>query len=417
VARVLLLVPTATYRAGDFLDAAAALGVEVVVGTEEPHALRHLMGTRSLEVPLRDTEAAVDAVVAHDRVAPLDAVIAVDDSGTVVAAKASEQLGLPHNPPDAVEAARDKLVMRTKLGAAEVPQPRYAVVPPGADAQTIEAAVTGVGLPCVVKPTTLSASQGVIRADSPEDAVRVARRVRTIADAAGVDASAPLLVERFVPGSEVAVEALLDSGDLLTLAVFDKPEPLDGPYFEESIYVTPSRLPASDVAAATGVVAAATRALGLRDGPVHAEVRVHEGRAWVIEVAARTIGGLCSRALRFATGRTLEEVVLAQALGLGVDAAPDGRASGVLMLPIPCAGRLVGVEGQSDAMAVPGITGIEVTVARGRYIEPVPEGNRYLGFVFARDRRPERVESALRRARTSLRIVIEPDEPRASDTA
>ncbi|MDR3649204.1 MAG: ATP-grasp domain-containing protein [Acidimicrobiales bacterium] len=409
MARVLLLVPSATYRARDFLDAARALGVEVVVGTEEAGALRGLMGSRALEVPLDDPGEAAGVIVAQDDRTPLDAVIAVDDVGTVVAARASARLGLRHNPPDAVATARDKLALRARLAAFEVPQPAFAPLAPGAGPEEVAAAVGTVGLPCVIKPTSLAGSQGVLRADTPGEAVAVAQRVRRIATRAGVDPGAPLLVERFAPGPEVAVEGLVVSGEVRVLAVFDKPDPLDGPAFEETIYVTPSRLGPGDLAAVLSATAAAAAALGLVEGPVHAEVRVHDGRAVVIEVAARTIGGLCSRALSFSTGRSLEELVIAHALGLPVGDTEAVGASGVLMIPIPRAGRLVAVNGQDQASAVPGVTDIQITMAPGRAVAPVPEGNRYLGFVFARDRTPDRVERALRRAWACLDVQIEDD--------
>jgi biotin carboxylase len=410
VARVFLLLPSATYRAADFLEAARALGVEVVVGSEEPLALRSAMGSRSLQVPLDDPAEAARRIAAHDAVTPLDAVVAVDDAGTVVAAAAAELLGLAHNPPDAVAAARDKLAMRVRLAAAEVPQPAFTTLAPGAGADDVVAAVARVGLPCVIKPTTLSGSQGVLRADTADEAVVVARRVRAIAVSAGVAADAPLLVERFSPGAEVAVEGLLVAGELHALAVFDKPDPLDGPAFEETIYVTPSRLTPADTAAVLAATSGATSALGLRDGPVHAEVRVDGGRASVIEVAARTIGGLCSRALSFSMGRSLEELVIAHALGLPLGPTAAVGASGVLMVPIPRAGTFVGVDGRDDALAVPGVTEVQFTVAVGRQVRPVPEGDRYLGFVFARATTPDRVEKALRRAGASLDVHIEPDD-------
>ncbi len=409
MARVLLVVPSATYRARDFLDAARALGVEVIVGTEGAGALEGLMGRRALEVPLDDPDGASDAIVAQDDRTPLDAVIAVDDAGTVVAARASARLGLAHNPPEAVAIARDKLALRERLAAFEVPQPAFTTLSPGAGPEEVAAAVGAVGLPCVIKPTSLSGSQGVLRADTPGDAVAVAERVRRIATSAGVDPGAPLLVERFAPGPEVAVEGLVVSGGLRVLAVFDKPDPLDGPAFEETLYVTPSRLPPPDLAAVVSASGAATAALGLVDGPVHVEVRVHEGRAVVIEVAARTIGGLCSRALSFSTGRSLEELVISHALGMALGDTAARGASGVLMIPIPRAGTLVGVEGLVEAKAVPGVTDIEITIVPGRLVAPVPEGNRYLGFVFARDRTPDRVERALRRARACLDVDIEDD--------
>ncbi len=410
MARVLLLVPSATYRAGDFLDAARALGVDVIVAGDHAHVLEQSMATRWLEVSYDDPEAAASAIVAHDALTPLDAVVAVDDVGTLVAALASASLGLRHNPPEAVAAARHKLVMRTLLHRAEVPQPAFAAIGPDASDHEVAELAAEVGLPCVVKPATLSASQGVLRADTSEEAVAVVGRVRRIAASAGVAGDVPLVIERFVPGPEVAVEGLLVDGALEVMAVFDKPDPLDGPAFEETIYVTPSRLEHHDMAAVLAATAAAARAMGLEHGPIHAELRVRDGRATVIDVAARTIGGLCARTLAFATGRTLESVVLSHALGLAIETPTEERAAGVLMLPIPHAGRLVAVGGVEDARAVPGIVDIQITVPPGTPIVPVPEGNRYLGFVFATGRRPEDAERALRHAQARLDIQIDPDD-------
>ncbi|MDE3086615.1 MAG: ATP-grasp domain-containing protein [Acidobacteriota bacterium] len=408
MARVVLVVPSTTYRATDFLEAARRRGVEVVVAAEERHVLAGAMGGRFLVVDLDDPEAAAEAVVAHDARFPVDAVVAVDDRGTTVAAAAARRLGLAHNPPEAVAAARDKAVMRGLLEVAEVPQPAYALLPAGAGDDEVRAAVGAVGLPCVIKPTTLSASQGVLRADDPDEAVAVARRVRAIADRAGVAPTAPLLVERFVAGPEVAVEGLLVHGALEVLAVFDKPDPLDGPAFEETIYVTPSRLPAADLAAAAAALQGACRAMGLSEGAVHGELRVSGGRASVVEVAARTIGGLCARALRFRSGASLEELVLAHALGRPLAERPAEGASGVLMIPIPSAGLLLGVEGTDAARAVAGVTEVDITVAPGRPVAPPPDGDRYLGFVFAAGPGPAAVEAALRAAGDRLVVRVEP---------
>jgi biotin carboxylase len=409
MARLLLLVPATTYRVADFLEAARTLGVEVVIGGDQAHVLQDLMGLHALDVPLDDPERAARVIVAHDARTPLDAVVAVDDQGGVAAALASTSLGLRHNSPEAVAATRDKVVMRRRLGAAEVPQPTFA--PLGADAGPEEVArvVAAVGLPCVIKPTTLSASQGVLRADTTEEAVAVVARVRRIVAGATGDRHATVLVERFVPGVEVAVEGLLTDGDLSVLAVFDKPDPLDGPAFEETIYVTPSRLTRPDMAAVIAAAGGACRALGLTQGPVHAEIRVKEGRATVIEVAARTIGGLCARTLTFSTGRTLEQLVIAQALGRPLGTTRRrARASGVLMLPIPRSGVLQGVVGRDRALEVPGVTDVQITIAPGRPVVPVPEGDRYLGFVFARGLTPAAVEAALRRAQAVLEVRITP---------
>jgi len=405
VYRVLLILPTGTYRAADFVRAASSLGVEVVVASEHRQAMAPLMADRALVVPLARPEAAAEAVVELARRRPLDAVVAVDEQGVLVAALAGERLGLAHNPPAAVAATRDKAAARVALATAGVPQPTFRVVGSGDD---VVVAARAVGLPCVVKPVSLSGSRGVIRADDPAGVVAAAARARAILADAGEDGDGPLLVESFVPGAEVALEGLLRAGDLEVLALFDKPDPLDGPYFEETIYVTPSRLSAPVQEAVAELVAAGAAALGLREGPVHAEVRVAGESVRLLEVAARSIGGLCSRALRFGAGISLEEVILRHALGLALgDLRREQAASGVMMLPIPRSGVLGEVRGVDAARSVPGVEGVELTIARGRPVRALPEGDRYLGFVFARGPTPAAVEESLRRAHACLEVDID----------
>jgi biotin carboxylase len=291
-------------------------------------------------------------------------------------------------------------------GDAHLRQPPFRVVTRGGD---VVAAAEEVGWPVVVKPVSLSASRGVIRADDPAGAEAAAARVWAILDEDCHPAEEPILVESYVPGEEVAVEALLRGGRLEVLAVFDKPDPLTGPYFEETLYVTPSRLPGEVQAEVARSVAGAAAAIGLTEGPVHAELRVDpEGRPWVLELAARTIGGLCARTLRFAAGVTLEELVLRHALGLPLDPRREEHAAGVMMLPIPRAGRLVAVHGQDEARAVPGVTALEISILPDRDVRPLPEGDRYLGFLFARASTPAAVEEALRAAHAQLEVEIAP---------
>lgn len=406
MARVLLVLPTTTYRAADFTAAAARLGAEVVVASEHRQALAGSMGSRALRVDLRRPEAAAAAIVEHARSHPIDAVVAVDDQGVQVAALAGEALGVAHNPPAAVALTRDKAALRRAWDGAGVPQPAFRRVTADDDAG---ARAEEVGFPCVVKPVSLSASRGVLRADDRAAAEVAARRARALACADRVDDT--LLVERYVAGAELAVEGLVRDGRLDVLAVFDKPEPMEGPTFEETLLVTPSRLPAPVEAHLRDTVAGAVAAIGLREGPVHAEARVGpDGAVAMLEVAARTIGGLCARTLRFGLGLSLEDVVLRHALGLPVDAlvrADD--AAGVYMLPVPAAGRLVGVSGQEAARAVPGVVGLELTINPGRHVRPLPEGDRYLGFLFARGGSPAQVEETLRAAVAELDVVVEPD--------
>jgi biotin carboxylase len=396
VLRVLLLLPTSTYRAPDFVRAAMRLGVEVVVGSDEMPVLLDGATERAVVVPLDDPEVAADLIVALDDRRGVDAVVAVDDRGVMAAAAAGARLGFPHNPIEAVAATRDKAAMRRALAAAEVPQPAFAVVEHDGDLPD----PAGLPLPWVLKPVDKSGSQGVIRADDVAAARDAATRIRALCDGA-------LLVEQYVPGVEVAVEGLLHDGELIVLAVFDKPDPLEGPYFEETIYVTPSRLSDETLGRVEIVTARACAAIGLVEGPVHAEVRIEGDRVDVIEVAARSIGGLCARTLRFGAGIALEDLVLRHALGMsfdGLDREPG--ASGVMMLPIPAAGTLREVRGQDEARAVPGVTGLEITIPRNREVLPLPEGDRYLGFLFARGDTPDAVEASLRAAHAHLHIEI-----------
>jgi biotin carboxylase len=407
--RLLLILPSATYRAPDFLAAARELGVVVTVASERRAAMSAAMGERALTLRLSDPAVAAEQIAQRARDTPFAAVVGVDDQGVMAAALGAERLGLPHNPPGAVARTRDKAAMRRALAEAGVAQPRFALLPCGADVAVV---VRDVGLPCVVKPLGLSGSRGVIRADDVDQARSAVERVRKILAVANEPVESPLLLESYLPGVEVAVEGLLRADRLEVLAVFDKPDPLEGPYFEETLYVTPSRLPAAVLAEVEAVTAGAARALGLREGPIHAELRVDGDRVSVLELAARSIGGLCSRALRFGAGVSLEQVILRHALGLSLDGvARESTAAGVMMIPIPEAGMLRAVDGQADARAVPGIGGLEITIARGRPVVPLPDGDRYLGFMFARANRADAVERSLRAAHGQLRIRIEPHAP------
>ncbi len=409
MARVLLLVPTRTYRTSDFLAAARSLDIEVAVGSEHRSALAGLMGDRMLRVDLEDADRAVMAITRYAARHPLDAIVAVDDSGTLAAAAASAALGLAGNSVDAVRASRDKARSRERFAHAGLLTPRFQTFGSDADPAAVAAAVR---YPCVVKPVDLSGSRGVIRADDAGECVAAFTRVATLVRSPDVcrPGSAPqsILVEDFIPGAEFALEGLLRGGVLEVLAIFDKPDPLNGPFFEETIYITPSRQPDAVQAEIAATVQLATTALGLAEGPVHAEVRRNEAGTVMLEVAARSIGGLCARTLRFGMGVSLEELILRHAVGLPIRSlVREDRAAGVLMLPIPRPGVLRQVRGQDEARLVPGVEGVVITVPAGERLVPLPEGDRYLGFVFARAGSAMEVESALRVAQQRLLVDVE----------
>jgi len=407
--RLLLLIPTTSYRVSDFLDAARRLDVGVTVGSNRRQVLEKYSQGRTVTLDFGNLERGTKQIVGFARRFPLRAIVATDEETTVLAAKAAEALGLPHNSPASVEAAANKFRFRTCLAEGGLPAPRFTLV--SLDDDPADAAGR-VGYPCVLKPLALSASRGVIRADDPAAFATAFHRISKILKdpnaEAPIAAGEHVLVEDYIPGTEVALEGLLDRGHLNVLALFDKPDPLEGPYFEETIYVTPSRLPEAVQGTVAGITARAASALGLQDGPIHAELRVSEDSPVIIELAARSIGGLCSRVLRFGAGIRLEELILRHALGLPIESLErEARPAGVMMIPIPRAGCLREIRGLNLARRVPGIEEVTISITLGQQVTPLPEGNKYLGFIFARNRTPQAVEAALREAHSRLDIRIE----------
>lgn len=402
---------TTTYRANAFLEAARRLDLPVVVGSDRPQVLAAANPGGHLTLDFRAPETASRAIAEFAKDYPIRAVLAADDDGVILAAMASAALGLPHNPVDAVSAARNKHLMREILAKAGIQSPRFERF--WTDEDPLEVA-SRVSFPCVVKPLFLSASRGVIRADDAAQFIAAFRRLVAIlcrpeVAAQGGALARQILVETFIPGVEVALEGLLTKGQLRVLAIFDKPDPLDGPFFEETVYVTPSRLPLAVQDTIAACTAKAVEALDLREGPVHAELRVNDHGPWIIEIAPRSIGGRCSRTLRFGAGLSLEELILRHAIGLEVESFErERRAAGVMMIPIPQAGILRKVVGQEEAEKVPGIEEVGVSIPVGQEVVPLPEGTRYLGFIFAREETPERVEAALCEAHRRLTFIITP---------
>src|SRR6266702_6017563 len=401
------------YQTRSFAAAARKLGVQLAYVTDRCHELSDSWGDQAIPVRFANPEEAAATAMQSLRGKPLDAILALGDAPAVSASYAARGLGLRANHPAAVEACHNKLRMREVFRAAGLFNPPttlwFRSIPLFPQP---EPSLLGIPYPCVLKPLSLSASQGVTRANSHDEFREAARRLAHLLERPDLRMKSEslvreVLVEEYIPGVEVAVEGILMDGDLKLLAIFDKPDPLEGPFFEETIYVTPSRLPSSIQSAVTDATASAAAALGLEEGPVHAEVRVNEHGPFVIELAARSIGWLCSRTLRFGTGMTLEELILRHALGWEVPSYDrEARAAGVMMIPIPRAGRLGEIHGIADATAVPSVEEVVITAHVGQELIPLPEGWQYLGFIFARSDTPDQVERALRASHAQLRFDI-----------
>ena len=409
MARLLLLIPSTSYRVSDFLAAAYRVGVEVTVGSDQQQVLDSISDGGTVELNLGNPEQAATEIEIFHASYPLTAVVAVDDITSTIAALASKKLGLPHNDPEAVRATGNKLLLRDALTKADLPSPKHQKLALDADPET---AAQQVGYPCVLKPLNLSASRGVIRANDEAEFCTAFERIKSLLKSLA-SLQTEILVESYIEGEEVALEGLMVDGKLTVLALFDKPDPLEGPYFEETIYLTPSRLPDDIQTSIKNMAEQSANAIGLTKGPIHAELRTrpdahntNEAGPWLIEMAARSIGGLCSRSLRFGDNLTLEDIILRHAVGEPVLPDREAGASGVMMIPIPNAGILEGVNGTLAAQAVPGITEVTISIALSQEVVPLPEGDKYLGFIFAKAETPEEVEVALRQAHAKLSFEI-----------
>ncbi len=409
--RILLILPSSTYRSHDFMAAAQRVNVEVVVASDHRQALASLVPDTTLTLNFRDIDSIRKQVLEFAAKKPFAAVLGVDDTSAYIAAVAADALGIIHNPLSAVAAARNKFLMRQKIAAAGLPTPNFRLFSLKKKAARL---ADKVSYPCVLKPTFLSASRGVIRVNTPGEFVAAFEDIRRLLSDPEVNARAynseadQVLAEDYIPGVEVAVEGILLEGELKTLAIFDKPDPLEGPHFVETIYVTPSRLPGYVLREIPHAAAQAARALGLRYGPVHAEVRINENHAYVVEIAARSIGGWCSRVLTFQDDTTLEELILRQAIGEDVrHYQRESAAAGVMMVPVPRAGILKEIRGIEAARNQKGVVDVFITIPTNQHVLPMPQGGKYLGFIFARGEFPEEAEEALRKAYHQLEINVE----------
>jgi biotin carboxylase len=419
MSRVLLFAQTTGYQTRAFEDAARVRGAELVYATDRCHGLDDPWRDGAIAVRFDEPADAVREIRARAAAHPVDGVLAVGDRPAHLASYVAAALGLPWHRPAGVAAATSKLRTRGRLLAANLPVPWFVAL--GID-EPIESVADRLRFPCVVKPLALSASRGVIRADEPEALLAALARVRTLLRSPEIrdqrnPAHDTLLIEGFIAGQEFALEGVMERGTLRVFAIFEKPDPLDGPFFEETIYVTPPLLPFDAQREMAAIVAHAALALGLVHGPIHAEYRVNDQGVFLLEVAPRPIGGLCARALRFESaerqGVTLEELLLLHALGDTLDGwGREAAASGVMMIPVPGrGGRLRATDGEAEARAVPGVADINITARPGQLLRPAPEGGSYPGFIFARGGSREEVVHALRAAHRRLRFTWHSDLP------
>lgn len=393
--RVLLFAATSGYQTRVYAEAGERLGMEILLATDRCHILEDPWGDRAIPIRFEQPDRSMPALA--QRAGKVDGIAAIGDRPAYVAAVAAQHLELRYNSPESVDASRNKFLARQCFERAGLRLPsfeRFAVE---------ESPRRAASYPCVLKPLGLSGSRGVIRANDDAEFAAAFERIRKLLSLPEIkrmreEQDNYIQVESFIAGREFALEGIITNGRLRTLAIFDKPDPLDGPFFEETIYTTPSRESAGVQEQLASTAQRAVHALGLTHGPVHIELRYNSSGAWILEVAARPIGGLCSKVLK-----NEEEIVLRHAVGEDVSGiAIDSTPAGVMMIPIAGGGVYQNCEGEEDARAVDGIEEVIITAKEGQRMVPLPEGSSYLGFLFARAATPALAESALREAHSKL---------------
>ena len=382
------------------------MGLEVLIASAGQHSLITEVHA-GIHVDLDDIPASLNTILTEAAKKPFAGILGSDDSTVELAATVAAELGLPHNPPEAARISQRKDLARAELSLAGAAVPIHCLIDLS---KAVENQMAGLPWPCVIKPLNLSASRGVIRVNNEEEFIEACARVKKIiGHSADVFEGTHVLIEDYIDGIEIAYEGYLRKGELHTLTIFDKPEPLTGPYFEETIYVTPSQLDDKIQQDIKQTIQQACNIYGLKTGPVHAELRIDKNnKPWILEVASRTIGGDCGKTLDSDNGFNIEELTVALAMNKAykIDKAEGYR--GVMMMPIKKGGMLRRVEGLNDARSVKNIGSVDIIIREGNELIPLPEGNQYPGYIFARANTQLEVINALQEAFSKLDIVVAP---------
>lgn len=390
-------------------------GSRACVREESLTAARQL-GLRPTTVAVQPPEQAIEQALRLHEQTSIGAVLGYEEDATLTVAHIAAALGLPAHPVAAAEAALDKPMMKQRFAAAGIPAADFIVA---ADEDEAVAWAEAGGYPVVVKPCRGSASQGVIRANDEHTLRQAYRRLRRIIrdhelDNGGRPPSAHL-VERYLPGSELSCELLLQYGAPEVITEFGKPLPLTGPYFEESIYLTPPALGAALRREVHELSMAAAKALGFYHGPAHCEIRLTPDGPKVLEIAGRLLGGACAGSFRDRLGEDLDALLLRSALGERITLpapADDAPTVGALMIPVPGEGRVVAVRGDDGARRVPGVRDVSLQTEPGEIVVPFPEQACYaVGFVSASGPDEAAVVGSLGQAAAQISLELTPLRP------
>ena len=409
---VILIIPSASYRTGPFMNAIKKLDLKVLVISDKSQVFSGKYPDNLIIINFNHWKDKSVEISKWAKNNGLKAVIGVDEESIVLAANLSNFLNVDHNSIESVLLTKNKYLMRTELIKTGLCSPWFKIFSIYESSNKI---INEISFPCVIKPTFLSGSRGVMRVNTKKE---LSEGIKTLNELLSLDElrkrggkqSDYIMIEEYIPGKEVAIEGIVSEGKLTMLAIFDKPELLEGPTFEETIIVTPSVLTKKIQYSLLETLQVVVKALGIVKGPVHAEARINRNGNYILECASRSIGGLCSKVLEFQGGISLEELILRSYLGRNIEKSKlIGNARGVMMMPTEKKGILKEIGGVKDALVVKGVTDLQITVKPGEKLQPLPKGDRYLGFIFAGGNNQEFVINALKNAWSKIEIVLEND--------
>ena len=402
---VLLIAPSGSYRIAPYLGAAKSLGMKILVVSNSQHSLVPEVAA-GITVDFENIDDAIEIILAAIQTLSIRCVFATDDSCVEISSHIAQILKLPHNKPEAAALTHRKDLARKALKAGGCNTPEFQVI----SLDMVEKFASPIDYPVVIKPLALSASRGVIRADNDEQMISACSRIEGILASAGQSGYIRdhILVESYLDGAEFAVEGFIIQGEFHLLTIFDKPEPLTGPFFEETYYLTPTQLDCRQQTELVNEVRQCCKAYGLEQGPVHAEARITKSGIVLLELAARTIGGQCGQLIEFSLQQKLEEIVIQGMCGIKPELPNNPQAAGVMMIPVTNSGILKRVEGLTNALEIPYIEDIEIHIREGYELIPLPEGSSYLGFIFAKAPKYHEVYQSLKSAYECLRFVTQP---------
>jgi hypothetical protein len=387
--KVLLVIPEKSYKSNDFVVAAKRLKIPFSIITDSQQVSERLSDNIIVYNFQKDISLEI-----LEKLKNITHILPVDHSSLEFAAKLRDLLSATGNSYVSVMNAMDKYKSRTIFNDVTEVKIKNAYINDPKDLITFMSKIN-IG---VLKPTRGTASNKVIKVTQQNMDQLLIQNIIKDCD------ENELIIEEFIEGDEYAFEGILIDSKLSKFVVFEKPLAFVEPYFEESIYITPSNLSNEIIESVHKRLQKACQKLGLTNGPIHAEFKISNNEVFLIEINPRMIGGLCSRCLSFGLFKqSLEELILLSfSTGKFKKVELLSNYVGVLMLPVPKSGKFISIN-HNEIMKIENVSSVDITVSKNTLLQMPPNGERYLGFVFSQG---ENKSVVMRALESAIKIAV-----------